>query len=65
MYVCVCNAVTDRQIVEAAKQGATSLKDLRRELGISNECGLCAQCARQCLKMAHQQSMESPLLVAA
>lgn len=54
MYVCVCHAITDRQIVEAAKQGATTLKDLRRDLGISSECGLCANCARQCLKNAKQ-----------
>ena len=35
MYVCVCQAVTDRQIREAAQDGALTLKDLRRDLGIA------------------------------
>lgn len=50
MYVCVCKAVTDRQIRQAVKEGARTLKDLRRDLGIIGECGQCASCARQCIK---------------
>ncbi len=53
MYVCVCQAVTDRQIREAAMRGARTLRDLRRELGIARECGSCAACARDCLREAH------------
>ncbi len=53
MYVCVCQAVTDRQIREAATGGARTLRDLRRELGIARECGNCATCARDCLREAH------------
>ena len=34
MYVCVCQAVTDREIHQAAKNGAKSLRDLRRDLGL-------------------------------
>ncbi|MCB5185054.1 (2Fe-2S)-binding protein [Methylobacillus gramineus] len=54
MYVCVCRAVTDRQIFQAARAGASSLKDLRRELGVASECGQCASCAKQCLREVHQ-----------
>lgn len=54
MYVCVCQAVTDRQIREAAHDGARTLKDLRRDLGITRDCGRCASCARACLEEAHQ-----------
>lgn len=54
MYVCVCKAVTDRQIHEAARGGARTLGDLRRELGITMDCGRCASCAHQCLKAARQ-----------
>ena len=53
MYVCICKAVTDRQIREAAQGGARTLADLRRELGVSLDCGRCASCARECLKEAH------------
>ena len=50
MYVCVCKAVTERQVRQAVNNGAQSLKDLRRELGVTSDCGQCAACARQCLE---------------
>ena len=53
MYVCVCHAVTDRQIREAAQGGARSLKDLRRDLGVTRDCGRCASCAHECLREAN------------
>lgn len=52
MYVCVCQAVTERQIRQAAEAGACTLQDLRRDLGVSRDCGRCASCARQCLREA-------------
>ena len=54
MYVCVCQAVTDSEIHQAARNGAKTLKDLRRDLRVSVECGRCASCARQCLKAANE-----------
>jgi len=53
MYVCVCQAVTDTQIREAAEGGARTLNDLRRQLGIISECGRCASCAHECLRKAN------------
>ena len=53
MYVCVCQAVTDRQIREAAESGARSLRDLRRDLGVTRDCGRCASCTHECLREAH------------
>ena len=53
MYVCICNAVTDRQIHEAVVGGARTLNDLWRDLGVTLECGRCASCARGCLEAAH------------
>ena len=52
MYVCVCRAVTEQQIHDAARGGATTLTDLRRQLGVSSECGQCAADARKCLAVA-------------
>lgn len=52
MYVCVCNAVTERQIHQAAAQGARQLRDLRHSLGVTAECGRCARCAHDCLQAA-------------
>lgn len=67
MYVCVCQAVTDRQIHEAAMGGARTLKDLRRDLGVTRDCGRCATCARDCLKEAHacKSKQSAPVRLAA
>lgn len=52
MYVCVCNAVTERHITEAVRDGLSTLRHLRLELGVTAECGRCAVCARDCLRSA-------------
>ena len=66
MYVCVCQAVTDRQIREAAQGGARTLKDLRRELCVTRDCGRCATCAHECLREAHAtQGKTSPAMLRA
>jgi len=59
MYVCICQAVTDRQIIQAAGNGAKNLSDLRRDLLIATECGLCAGSARVCLKAARNELAEN------
>jgi bacterioferritin-associated ferredoxin len=50
MYVCLCNAVTEREVRHAAKLGATSLADLGESLGVATCCGKCADCARGILR---------------
>jgi bacterioferritin-associated ferredoxin len=42
MYVCVCNAITDKQIRRAARSGVSSLYELRGKLGVAAGCGSCA-----------------------
>ena len=58
MYICVCQAVTDRQIHQAAKNGAKTLRYLRRDLRVGVDCGRCASCARKCLKSANEDCLE-------
>ena len=48
MYVCLCNAVTESEVVEACDRGANSLPDLQEELGVALGCG---QCADTCCAM--------------
>lgn len=50
MYVCICKAVTDRQIRQAVELGATSLADLKESLGVATGCGKCAAFARAILR---------------
>ncbi len=65
MYVCVCQAVTDRQIIAAAERGTARLVELRRELGVPGSCGRCARCARELLLnvIAERRSATVPLPV--
>lgn len=64
MYVCVCNAVTERQILTAVREGATTLRQLRRDLGVTAECGRCAHCAHECLRAALAQAADEPAAAA-
>ncbi len=50
MYVCICNAITDKQIRKAAEAGAENLWDLRRELGVASGCGSCKEMASEILR---------------
>lgn len=52
MYVCICNSVTDRDIITAAENGASSLKDLSDELNVATCCGRCASCAKGLLRQS-------------
>lgn len=41
MIVCVCKNVSDRDIKAAMANGASSLRQVRLELGVSTCCGKC------------------------
>ena len=45
MYVCICNAISDHKIKEAVAAGASSLTDLKDQLGVASCCGCCADLA--------------------
>jgi bacterioferritin-associated ferredoxin len=49
MIICVCKAVSDRHIRSAVKNGAKSLRDLTRDLGLGTCCGKCVPEARAAL----------------
>ena len=50
MYICICNQVTDTQIREEIERGAHSVRHLRESLGVTNQCGKCGNCVKQCVK---------------
>ena len=58
MIICVCKAVSERHIKSAVKGGATSLRDLTRDLGVGTCCGKCVPEARATLS-ASLDSRES------
>lgn len=50
MYVCLCNAVTEKHIAEAIAGGISRMKDLRSALKVTTTCGRCTTCARECFQ---------------
>jgi len=49
MYICLCNAITEKQIICAAEEGARSPGDLAQGLGVGLGCGRCVSCAKSVL----------------
>lgn len=61
MYVCICNAITDRDIREAARSGVNSMEALGDHLKVATSCGNCRDCAREVL---HRALSDAPPAVA-
>jgi bacterioferritin-associated ferredoxin len=61
MIVCVCKAVSDRHIRAAVNDGATSMRDLTRELKVGTCCGKCLPEAKSALSacLAHRDSVHA------
>lgn len=52
MYICICKGITDGQIRQAVNDGAASLSDLRKQLGVASQCGKCACLAKNVINEA-------------
>lgn len=50
MYVCICNAVTENELLAAVDEGATSLNELMRATGAGTCCGSCTDEAERLLE---------------
>lgn len=50
MYVCVCNAVTERQVRECVARGADTLDQVAIETGLGIGCGRCKEFAMELLE---------------
>jgi bacterioferritin-associated ferredoxin len=46
MYVCHCNVVTDRDILESIANGARCVADVARDTGAGRSCGNCISSLR-------------------
>lgn len=60
MYVCVCKAVTDKQIRRAAAKGVDNLYELREALGVASGCGSCADVAEAILDEVSSTGFGAP-----
>ena len=59
MYVCVCNAVTDHAVREAAAAGVRCLGELTMRTGCAGTCGSCADLAERLLEEANAPHAEN------
>ncbi|MBU2568991.1 MAG: (2Fe-2S)-binding protein [Gammaproteobacteria bacterium] len=60
MYVCVCKAVTDKQIKSAIENGHCSRKHLNQCLGVGSVCGKCSRHVKQILDESHAEHQLMP-----
>jgi bacterioferritin-associated ferredoxin len=59
MYVCICNALTDRRIRGAIESGAGSLGAVYRTCGAAPQCGKCGEMIRSLL-VANDEAGQAP-----
>jgi len=50
MYVCLCNRLTDRQLLSHAQAAGCSVEALYQLLGVKPKCGKCLPLAREMLE---------------
>ncbi|MGS2717264.1 bacterioferritin-associated ferredoxin [Eionea flava] len=55
MFVCLCKNITDTQIRQSIADGAASLHDVRKELGVATQCCKCLPDARAVVNDALEQ----------
>ena len=53
MVVCVCNAIREREVRDAARRGAISPAKAYQSLGCKPQCGQCIPFALQIIKAEH------------
>lgn len=56
MFVCICNQVTDKQIICAVEKGASNFESLSSELNVGTCCGKCKNCAKKVMREAIQEN---------
>lgn len=53
MIVCVCNAIREDELREAARKGATCPLDAYASMGCKPLCGCCLDCAQDVIDDEH------------
>lgn len=67
MYVCLCHAITEKELDSLIKKGCKTLPDVQKACGLGGSCGTCLQTAREIMlkKKSESSSLKeklSPLL---
>jgi bacterioferritin-associated ferredoxin len=63
MYICICNAITERAIREAAADGVRTLAELAQRTGCGDCCGNCVDLAAEILaETRRSRTLDLPLV---
>lgn len=65
MYICICKQITDTQIHQEIENGATTLAELSKRLGVATQCGKCGRCARNMIRRKAREMAYFPVDVVA
>ena len=63
MYICICNQVTETQLRDQIENGYETVRELRESLGVTNQCGKCANCVKTCIKEHKEINSELDTLI--
>ncbi len=61
MYVCLCNAITDRQVCAQAALDDCTVSMIYRSLGTKPRCGKCVPTVRQMLRQVVDAATAEPV----
>jgi len=64
MWVCVCHAVTDREVVSAIEAGACSREAVTKACGAGGDCGSCHRTIERMIETKRGASETSELVEA-
>lgn len=59
MYICICNAVTEKEVRDCARQGVQCLDGLAFKLGVGAGCGRCKECAAELLEEVRREDSQA------
>ena len=60
MYICLCNAVKDSEIVLSVHEGNEDLDSVSVELGVGMCCGSCLQSAKTLIEVTRKEKKMRP-----
>ncbi|MEO3434924.1 (2Fe-2S)-binding protein [Inquilinus sp. CAU 1745] len=64
MYICICNALTDRQIRTVMGEGEVSAGKVYARLGCAPQCGKCVSQVRDMVREHREACAQVPLVAA-
>lgn len=56
MYICICKAVTDKQLHSAINNGSCTRRQLTHCLGVGSQCGKCNKEIKEIIQRSNQQN---------